>query len=212
MEKTIKVIICDDHYLYRQGVKTWLETKDNIDIVGEMEDGLKLIKYLKHVQPDVILLDINMPVMDGSAALAEIKKSYPNIKVIMLTMNDSPQMITEMLKIGANAYLTKNDEAEEIYNAIIGCYTKGQYINEKNTMALLETIREIPKPKTYNSVPVVEVEVPIKEVKKRKFNIWKVILWGVLIAVISSLSIYFYLILKNNLETISNIDFSINNP
>jgi DNA-binding NarL/FixJ family response regulator len=119
-------------------------------------------------------------------------------------------MITEMLKIGANAYLTKNDDVEEIYNAIIGCYTKGQYLNEKNTMALLETIREIPKPKTYNSVPVVKVEVPKKEVKKKKFNIWKVLLWGVSIAVISSLSIYFYLILKNNLETISNIDLNIN--
>jgi len=130
----------------------------------------------------------------------------------MLTMNDSPQMITEMLKIGANAYLTKNDDVDEIYNAIVSCYTKGQYVNEKNTMALLETIREVSKPKTYSSVPVVEIEVPKKEVKKRKFNVWKVILWGVSIAIISSLSIYFYLILKNNLETISNIDFSINNP
>ena len=207
MDKSIKVIICDDHSLFRQGVKTWLETKDNIDVVGEMEDGLKLIKYLKHVQPDVILLDINMPVMDGSAALAEIKKHYPNIKVIMLTMNDSPQMVSELLKIGANAYLTKNDDVSEIYKAIISCYEKGEYINERNARAILEALREV---KPYVPETRVIVEKPEPKIKKRKFNIWKVLLWGVLIASIASTSIYFYLILKNNLETISNIDFSIN--
>jgi DNA-binding NarL/FixJ family response regulator len=207
MNNSIKVIICDDHSLFRQGVKTWLETKDNIDIVGEMEDGLKLVKYLKHVQPDVILLDINMPVMDGNAALVEIKKHYPNIKVIMLTMNDSPQMVSELLKIGANAYLTKNDDVSEIYKAIISCYENGEYINERNTKAILETLREV-KPYVPQTRAILEQQ-PEPEIKKRKFNILKVILWGVSIAVIVSLSIYFYLILKNNLETISNIDFSI---
>jgi DNA-binding NarL/FixJ family response regulator len=207
MNNSIKVVICDDHSLFRQGVKTWLETKDNIDVVGEIEDGLKLVKYLKHVQPDVILLDINMPVMDGNAALVEIKKHYPNIKVIILTMNDSPQMVSELLKIGANAYLTKNDDVSEIYKAIISCYENGEYINERNAKAILETLREV-NPYVPQTRVTLEHQ-PEPEIKKRKFNILKVILWGVLIAVIATLSIYFYLILKNNFETISNIDFSI---
>lgn len=140
--ETIKVLICDDHYFYRTGIRTWLETKEKIDVIGECEDGLKLLKYLKHAQPDLILLDINMPVMDGAAALVEVKKQYPAIKVVMLSMNDTKQMIAEMMKLGADGYLTKNDDTEEIYKAIVECHEKGRYLNERNNSAILSALRQ----------------------------------------------------------------------
>jgi DNA-binding NarL/FixJ family response regulator len=205
---TIKVIICDDHFFYRQGVKTWLQTKEDIDIIGESEDGLGLIKQLRHVQPDVILLDINMPVMDGSAALVEIKKSYPHIKVVMLTMNDSKQMVLEMLKLGANGYLTKNDDCEEIYNAIVTCKNEGQYITKKNSDILLQTLRSTPIiQETKDIAPKIEVvEQDQTKEKIKKFSIKKVLLFTLISTLIAFSVIFVLRQLKVNLSSINNIE------
>ncbi len=209
MNTTIKVIICDDHFFYRQGVKTWLETKEDIDIIGESEDGLKLIKQLKHVQPDVILLDINMPVMDGSAALAEIKKSYPHIKVVMLTMNDSKQMVLEMLKLGADGYLTKNDDCEEIYNAIVTCKNQGQYMTKKNSDILLQSLRSTPIiQETEDIVPKIKV-IKQDQVKIKKFSIKNVLLFTLVSTLIAFSVIFVLHKLKLNMNSIQNIELPI---
>jgi DNA-binding NarL/FixJ family response regulator len=200
---TIKVIICDDHFFYRQGVKIWLETKEDIDIIGESEDGLKLIKQLKHTQPDVILLDINMPVMDGSAALAEIKKSYPHIKVVMLTMNDSKQMVLEMLKLGADGYLTKNDDCEEIYNAIVTCKNEGQYITKKNSDVLLQSLRSYPVIEKQEDTPYKKDQ---PEIKIKKFNVKNVLLYSLITTLMTGLVVFVLYQLKLNLLSIKNIE------
>jgi len=205
---TIKVIICDDHFFYRQGIKTWLQTKEDIDIIGESEDGLGLIKQLRHVQPDVILLDINMPVMDGSAALVEIKKSYPHIKVVMLTMNDSKQMVLEMLKLGANGYLTKNDDCEEIYNAIVTCKNEGQYITKKNSDILLQTLRSTPIIQETKDIAskIKVVEQDQTQIKIKKFSIKKVLLFTLISTLIAFSVIFVLRQLKVNMMPINNID------
>jgi hypothetical protein len=203
---SIKVIICDDHFFYRQGVKTWLETKEDIDIIGESEDGLKLIKQLKHIQPDIVLLDINMPVMDGSAALVEIKKSYPHIKVVMLTMNDSKQIILEMLKLGADGYLTKNDDCEEIYNAIITCKNEGQYITKKNSHILLQSLRTDPIIQKHEHI------IPKKDnaqIKTKKFSVKNVLLYSLITTIITGLVIFVLYQLKENMTSIKNIELPI---
>lgn len=202
MADTIKVIICDDHFFYRQGVKSWLETKEDIDIIGESEDGLKLIKQLKHVQPDVILLDINMPVMDGSAALAEIKKLYPHIKVVMLTMNDSKQMVLEMLKLGADGYLTKNDDCEEIYNSIVTCKNQGQYITKKNSDILLQSLRSTP---IIQETKDIEIKDEAK-VKIKKFSLKKVLLFTLISTLIAFSVIFVLHQLKLNMISLKNIE------
>jgi DNA-binding NarL/FixJ family response regulator len=223
MNDTIKVIICDDHFFYRQGVKTWLESKEDIDIIGESEDGLKLIKQLKHIQPDVILLDINMPVMDGAAALVEIKKLYPYIKVVMLTMNDSKQMVLEMLKLGADGYLTKNDDCEEIYNAIVTCKNEGQYITKKNSDVLLQSLRSTPKDKgmilesvvkdtVLQSVVIEEEQTHEKEqiqIKPKKFSIKNVLLYSLITTLMTGLVIFALHRLKLNMSSLQNIESPI---
>jgi DNA-binding NarL/FixJ family response regulator len=209
---TIKVIICDDHFFYRQGVKIWLETKQDIDIIGESEDGLKLIKQLKHTQPDVILLDINMPVMDGSAALAEIKKSYPHIKVVMLTMNDSKQMVLEMLKLGADGYLTKNDDCEEIYNAIVTCKNEGQYITKKNSDVLLQSLRSYPvieKHEDSNPKRIEAIGKDQPQTKVKKFNINNVLLYSLITTLMTGLVIFILYQLKLNMNFLQNIESPI---
>ena len=97
----IKVAIADDHALFRAGVKTALSTKGDVELVAEAENGMQLLNLLKHIEPDVILLDIQMPIMDGIATLPEIRKTNPQVKVIILSMHNDHSMISKLMEIGA---------------------------------------------------------------------------------------------------------------
>ncbi len=143
-KEVINVKIADDHVLYRAGVRTALSSKKNIKILAEADNGSHLLNLLKGIQPDVILLDIQMPIMDGIATLPEIKKSYPNIKIIMLTMMDDQSMITKLMELGANSYLTKTSDSEIIYEAIKTCHEQEFYFNSLTNKALLNNLRQKP--------------------------------------------------------------------
>jgi DNA-binding NarL/FixJ family response regulator len=138
----IKVLIADDHVLYRAGVKTALSTKKDIKIIAEADNGMHLLNMLKSVHPDVILLDIQMPVIDGIGALPEIKKNWPHIKVIMLTMMDDHSMITKLMELGANSYLSKTSDSEIIYEAIKTCFEQEYYFNSLTNRALLTNLKQ----------------------------------------------------------------------
>jgi len=140
--EVIKVIIADDHVLYRAGVKTALSSKKDMKVIAEADNGSHLLMLLKAIQPDVILLDIQMPIMDGIAALSEIKRLYPAIKVIMLTMMDDHSMITKLMELGANSYLTKTSDSEIIYEAIKTCHEQEYYFNSLTNKALLSNLRQ----------------------------------------------------------------------
>jgi len=137
----IKVAIADDHTLFRTGVKTSLSMRKDIQMVAEAENGMQLLNFLKHIQPDVILLDIQMPIMDGFTTLPEIKKLYPEVKVIMLSMHNDHSIITRMMEVGANSYLTKDSDSETIYQAIKTCYTDDFFFNDLTNKALLNGLR-----------------------------------------------------------------------
>ena len=141
-EEVIRLIIADDHVLYRAGVKNALSSKKNIKVIAEADNGSHLLNILKGIQPDVILLDIQMPIMDGITTLPEIKKLYPHIRVIMLTMMDDQSMITKLMELGANSYLTKTSDSEIIYEAIKTCYEQEFYFNSLTNKALLNNLRQ----------------------------------------------------------------------
>lgn len=137
----IKVAIADDHALFRAGVKTALSNRKDIQMIAEAENGMQLLNLLKHIKPDVVLLDIQMPIMDGLTTLPEIKKLYPDIKVIMLSMHNDHSVITRMMEIGANSYLTKDSDSEMIYQAIRTCFEQEFYFNDLTNKALLNGLR-----------------------------------------------------------------------
>jgi DNA-binding NarL/FixJ family response regulator len=137
----VKVLITDDHALFRTGVKTSLSHYSDIEFIGEAENGMQLLNMVKFLKPDVILLDIQMPIMDGIATLPEVKKILPEVKIIMLTMNDDVSMISKLMEIGANSYLTKNSDSETIYEAIKTVYTNEFYFNEYTNKAMLTGLR-----------------------------------------------------------------------
>ena len=157
----IKVAIADDHILFRTGVKTALSMKKDIKMGAEADNGMQLLTLLKHVQPDVILLDIQMPIMDGITTLPEIKKLYPEVKVVMLTMHNDHSMISKLMELGANAYLTKNSDSEVIYEAVKTVFQQEYYFNTLTNKALIDGLRV--KRQTENAMPT-DAKLTDKEV------------------------------------------------
>ncbi len=141
-KKEIKVVIADDHVLYRAGVKAALGFQKDIKVIGEADNGMHLLAMLKVVQPDVILLDIQMPIMDGIATLPELKRDYPNLRVIMLTMIEDNSIVTKLMELGANSFLTKTSDSEIIYEAIRTCFEQEYYFNSLTNNALLNNLKQ----------------------------------------------------------------------
>ncbi len=114
----IKVMIADDHALIREGIKKLLELEENFEIVALAGDGEQAITSIKETSPDVVLLDINMPVMNGIDCLKQIKQDYPEIKVIMLTIHEDAEYLIETINIGAEGYVLKDADVSSLVKAI----------------------------------------------------------------------------------------------
>jgi len=116
--KQISIVIADDHALMRQGLKQIIELEADFKVCGMAEDGEKAVEFAKTIEPDIILMDINMPKMNGIQALKEIKALGLKSKVIMLTIHDSREYLLETIKIGAEGYILKDADAQDLYRAI----------------------------------------------------------------------------------------------
>jgi len=143
--KQIRYIIADDHKIFREGLKMVLEDDEQIKLTGEASNGLELMELLQQKKPDIILLDIKMPGMDGFEATRNIRLKYPKIKILILTMYDEPHFILHMVQAGANGYLLKNAEADEIKVAIRAVYESGNYFNDMVSKTMLRTIARTDK-------------------------------------------------------------------
>ncbi|BAU05378.1 response regulator [Fischerella sp. NIES-3754] len=114
----IKVLLVDDQNLIRQGLKALLELEPDLEIVGEAENGEAAITLIEELHPDVVLMDIRMPIMDGVAATREIHKRFSNIQILVLTTFDNDEYVTAALQNGAMGYLLKDTPSEELAVAI----------------------------------------------------------------------------------------------
>jgi DNA-binding NarL/FixJ family response regulator len=117
MEK-IKVLIADDHGVIREGLMAMLQTIDVIDVVGEAKHGMDAVEKTKKLLPDVILMDLRMPFMNGVEATRQIKREFPHIGIIALTMNEEQQHIFDLVRAGATGYLLKDSDSSQIVDAI----------------------------------------------------------------------------------------------
>jgi DNA-binding NarL/FixJ family response regulator len=136
-EKLIKVALADDHKIFRDGIRMAIKDRDYIKIIWEADDGKELLHKIKVKQPDILLMDIRMPEMDGVNAIQLIRKEYDNLKIIVLSMYDDQEIITKMMEFGANAFLSKTTEPDEIYKAILGCMNEDFYFNDLVNAAVL---------------------------------------------------------------------------
>lgn len=161
----IKVSIADDHKIFRDGIRMALKDRDYLQILWEAEDGKDLMHKLKLKQPDVLLMDIRMPEVDGVNAIGMIRKEYDDIKIIVLTMYDDQEMITKMMEMGANAYLTKTTDPEEIYQAILTCMNDDFYFNDLVNKAVLLKLQHKKAVKQFYPNPVKFSEKEIRILK-----------------------------------------------
>ncbi len=135
--KKILLGMADDHKIYRDGLRAALKEKDYLQVVWEVEDGNDLMHKLSVKMPDVLLMDARIPNADGIHAIARIRKEYPEIRIIVLTMYDEPQLVNRMMEMGANAFLTKMADPEEINQAILTCLQEDFYFNDLVNQAVL---------------------------------------------------------------------------
>lgn len=126
----IKVAIADDHKIFRDGIKLALSQKKDLKIIWEAENGKELLHKISIKKPDVLLMDIRMPEIDGINAIELLRKEHDDIKIVVLTMYDDQQTISKMMENGANAYLTKTTDPDEIYHAILTCMNDDFYFNQ----------------------------------------------------------------------------------
>ncbi len=126
----ITIAIADDHKIFRDGIKMALSAKPDLKMLWEAEDGKDLIHKMNIKKPDVLLMDIRMPEIDGINAIPLLRKEHDDVKIIVLTMYDDQQMISKIMEMGANAYLTKTTDPDEIYQAILTCMNDNFYFNQ----------------------------------------------------------------------------------
>ena len=136
----ITIAIADDYKIFRDGLKVGLSMDDNLDVIAEADNGEDLLKLLETIHPDIILMDLNMPILDGMEATKRVKKQYPTIKVLVVTMYDDDKFIIHLMEIGANGYLLKNAEPEEIRKSIYAVHENGYYFNDLVNKALLKKL------------------------------------------------------------------------
>jgi len=139
----IKIILTDDQQIYLDALRMVLKTEDNIEVIAEANNGLQLLELLKVNKVDAILLDINMPNMNGIEASTIIRKEYPDIKIVMLTMHKEIGMITKLLGIGVHAYLLKNTSKVEIVRVLNRVIDGGTYYGEEVKDVIIDSFVEM---------------------------------------------------------------------
>lgn len=136
----IKIAIADDYKIYRDGLKVGFLSDDNIEVVLEADNGEALLEGLPVAKPDVIIMDLKMPIMDGMEATKEVRKRFNAMKVLVVTMYDDDKFIIHMMENGANGYLLKNADSDEIIKSIYSVHETGYYFNDLVNKALLKKL------------------------------------------------------------------------
>ncbi|MDG5786684.1 response regulator transcription factor [Evansella sp. AB-P1] len=161
-DKRIKIVLIDDHQLFREGVKRILAMEPSFDVVAEGSDGEVVIDLVRNYQPDVVLMDINMPNVNGVEATKQLVETFPNVKVLILSIHDDETYVTHVLKTGATGYLLKEMDTEALIEAVKVVGEGGAYIHPKVTHNLINEYRRL----ATEDGP--ETEIGFREVEYRR--------------------------------------------
>ena len=136
----IRVLIVDDHAILREGIRSLLERQEDIEVVGEAGNGLDALALAGSLNPDIVLMDLAMPVMDGLEATRRLRATRPDIKVLILTQHDNREFIAPALHAGANGYVLKRSGGREVLNAIRQVFEQGAFIESDVAQQLVQSV------------------------------------------------------------------------
>ncbi|MBC9795530.1 response regulator transcription factor [Sinomicrobium weinanense] len=137
-EQKIRIILADDHVLVRDGIKALLEDQEDLEVVNEASDGLEALKILEKKAPDLLIVDIRMPEMNGIEVVRAIKKQGLAVKTLVLSMHDSEEYVLQSVEAGADGYLLKGSSKDEFLKALHTVYSGGKYFSGDVSSILVE--------------------------------------------------------------------------
>ncbi|RDV35334.1 DNA-binding response regulator [Lysinibacillus fusiformis] len=173
-----KIIIVDDHQLFREGVKRILDFEDTFDVVAEGDDGTDVVTLYAENEPDVVLMDINMPGKNGVEATSELINEFPDAKVIMLSIHDDETYVTHALKSGALGYMLKEMDADEIVEAIKVVANGGSYLYPKVTKNLVAEFKRLSEHENKGNFHQTEIRRPFHLLTKRECEVLQLLTDG----------------------------------
>ena len=169
----IKIILADDHCLVRTGLRRLLDDVENLTVIAEADNGNDAILHVKELNPDVAILDINMPGLDGIKTTEILRRDYPNLKIIIISMHSNELFPQRLIKAGANAYLTKDSGIQEIAHAITEVMAARNYI-----------CTEVAQKLALSNAGVTAAS-PFKSLSKRELEVLGLLIKGLKVADIS---------------------------
>ncbi|MEZ4862312.1 MAG: response regulator transcription factor [Caldilineaceae bacterium] len=169
MSKPIRIVLADDHAVLRAGLTALLNAEADMEVVGEAGDGAACIRVVQEVRPDVVLLDINMPGVNGLEALAELRKVAPASRVLMLTMHDDQTYLRQVLALGGAGYVLKQAADSELLTAIRTVYHGGAFLHPAHAQALLQAD---------SAAPAEPVDQSLATLSDRELEVLKLIALG----------------------------------
>ncbi len=161
MSKVIRVLLADDHAIVRDGISAVVARCKDIEIVGQVVDGKQAIDAVARLHPDVVLMDITMPVMNGLEATREIRKQFPATRVLVLTQHENKEYIMPLLQAGAVGYISKRARAQEVLQAIRTVHTTGAYLPPEIASRVVTALAESQDANVTNSILLTEREIQI---------------------------------------------------
>ena len=134
----IRIVLADDHAILREGIRALLEDQPDMTVVGEAADGRTAVEFAREHKPDVIVMDIGMPLLNGLEATRQIKRDYPDVNVLVLTMHDNEEYVSQLLGAGASGYVLKRAASAELVTAIRAVAQGQSYLSPAVTKLLIE--------------------------------------------------------------------------
>ncbi len=138
MKEKKRIVIVEDHTIVRQGLQSLLEDRDDLEVVGTAEDGLNAIRRINEHEPDLVLLDLNMPKMDGISVIMEVRRSHPNTRILALTMHKDEDYILSAFKAGAHGYCLKASSQDELLMGIRTVLAGKTYVSPEISGKVME--------------------------------------------------------------------------
>lgn len=156
----IKILIADDHLIIRQGLRLILEIEDDFEVVGEASDGAEALSLCRNLKPDVVLMDLRMPNMDGLTAIEKLRIEQPEIAVVILTTFNEDELMFRGLRAGARGYLLKDTDRATLFNTIRAA-ARGETLLKPEIMARVLSQTHAPRPETNEPVNLTDRELEV---------------------------------------------------